>query len=783
MTDFAATAFRYLHRIFLPAALVLMLYSCGVYPKDQPFVYSSEVHIEGKYSTDEKKQLKSELENQIHDSLIPRRKMVLFIIPKLQNPPVFDTLNVSKSKAFMSAQLNSLGYYRDTIYDSVRIVRDGDKLKTYVDFYVHPGKLIHLDSVSYVLSDSLKGIPEVDTLQELTDANPELRLLRRGAPFSKPLISGELDRLTNVYRNNGYLRFSKEQLVAVWDTVGISLLRPAVDLEEQLQLLEALRQRREKPVADIQIMLKPDTDRERLKRYYVGNVVVYPDHNPVRNTAESDSSFVSIVRQGTPYYFVSYDNLFHPRKIIRFIYLKQGDLYRQSNYLKTQNKFNSLSAWRSVTIEQYPRLGQDTVDFKILLTPAKKFAAGVNFDVSRNQGNLGIEGGLLGLGANFNLVNRNFLKAANQSTLHFRYGVELATRIDSIQTQQFTLSYNIQFPRLVPRFNFIDRELRENARTFLSFNLGQTDRVDYFRVFSLNTSMGWELSRDKIIHSFRWPNIEYNILDPRHLLKELILQNVSYKYIFNDGLIVSGLYNATFASGRTNRTNLFRLSVELAGMPGLIKEIFPEAKVYSFAKLDMEYVRHYNWRRTALVFRVFGGLGKTRTFALDSGQPDTINFYLPFFRQYYAGGPNSMRAWSVRKLGPGSSVKSFDKTIAPDRFGDMRLEGNIEYRFFIAKVAGYNVEGATFVDMGNVWFLRDNPDFDNDQFNLGRLWKDLAIGVGAGIRTDFKFLKVRADFGYKAKDPSPGTLEAQNKWFYNWALKNAQFQLGIDYPF
>ena len=150
-----------------------------------------------------------------------------------------------------------------------------------------------------------------------------------------------------------------------------------------------------------------------------------------------------------------------------------------------------------------------------------------------------------------------------------------------------------------------------------------------------------------------------------------------------------------------------------------------------------------------------------------------------------------MRAWTVRKLGPGSAIKSFSRDIAPDRFGDVRLEFNLEYRYYLTQVFGYTLEGALFTDIGNVWFRRKNNDFVNGEFDPKRLLKDLAVGVGTGFRIDFGFLKARFDFAYKAKDPSPEDPAAQNKWFYKWrpgigdknGRQGAQFQLGINYPF
>ena len=144
-----------------------------------------------------------------------------------------------------------------------------------------------------------------------------------------------------------------------------------------------------------------------------------------------------------------------------------------------------------------------------------------------------------------------------------------------------------------------------------------------------------------------------------------------------------------------------------------------------------------------------------------------------------------MRAWTVRRLGPGSSLRSFLPNMNPDRFGDMRIETNAEYRFYITNFGGIILNGALFTDIGNVWFIRKNENFPNGEFKLGRLWQDIAIGTGTGLRVDLSFLNVRFEYAYKAKNPTPDISDSQgqNKWFYGWSLRGGTFQLGIDYPF
>ncbi len=146
-----------------------------------------------------------------------------------------------------------------------------------------------------------------------------------------------------------------------------------------------------------------------------------------------------------------------------------------------------------------------------------------------------------------------------------------------------------------------------------------------------------------------------------------------------------------------------------------------------------------------------------------------------------------MRAWPLRKLGPGSSIQDFGNRGLPERYGDMQLEANIEYRFPFFRFAGFDVQGAVFTDIGNIWYLKKAPGRQAEEvFSINRLGKDLAVGVGTGLRIDFSFFVVRLDYSYKAKDPSPTPANAavQNKWFgYKKWSDGDQFQLGISYPF
>jgi outer membrane protein insertion porin family len=766
------------------ASLLMLFASCSVipknYPADKPFVYKTNIKLEGNFTTEEKNELVSKLSTQLDDS-IRVRTVDKLLWSTLNNPPVYDSSNADRSIIYMRALLNSLGYFRDSIsYDTVLDIHSKnpapDQYRTTVNFTVIPGKQVKLDSINYKLSDSTDESIVLQDLQHLTDSARKESLLKTGEPFAKPAMSAELNRLVELYRNNGYLRFTQDELRIVWDTVDVALLRPATDPLEQIQLLTELQKRRENPTADIDIIVRPGFDSLKLRKYYVGNVTVYPDFD------EDTVGYTPKETMIDGYKVISYRDIIKPKILPPNIYLARGALYRHRRYIRTINRFNTLSAWKLVNFEQFPRSGTDTVDLVLHLTPAEKYLFDANLEGSRNASVFA--GNLLGIGINLGLQNRNFAKASDLATTNIRFGTELniSSGEQIVQSRQASISHNIYFPRSIPHFGFIPDRYRDNIQTVFSFALASTDRRFLYNLTSLNGSWGYEYKwRNKSL-TVRFPNVEYSLITRRDSLEKLIRDNPSLANIFNDGLIISTI-SKFIVTGGTTGTNIFRVNFEESGLlTGMIRNSFFDKQLYRFIKADGEFSRSVKFTKKEFAFRLFAGAG----YELSSTVNPDKQRYLPFFKQFYAGGPNSMRAWGLRRLGPGSAVKSFRS--APDRFGDVQLEANAEFRFPLFNYRGVQFNSALFVDAGNVWFLRKNPDFPNGEFNINRVLTDMAVGVGTGLRVDFNFFLLRVDYAFKAKNPSPAPedIASQNKWFYDFSSKKllgGQVQLGINYPF
>ena len=779
-----------LRRIFAQASvagMILSLFSaCNVtvprhYPANKPFVYEYKIKVEADLSNKEKNELESGLTNQLDDSIRVRTARKLFYhgfnTPVLDHPPVYESGNADKSVIFMRALLNAHGYFKDTITYDTTMRYEKDQQRTTVNFTVKPGKVVQLDSISYTINH-----PE---LQSLTDGSMKKTYLHRNRAFARDTISFELDRLVDLYRNNGYMRFSRDELVGLWDTLDVSLLMPTLDPFADLVNLQTQKDRRENPKANLEIRLRPGLDPTRLTKYYIGQITVYPDyHGDITADSVAQLEKHSTIVEGVK--VVWYNKIFKPSIIPQNIYLHKDSLYRISDYQRTVDRFNSLGAWRLVTIEPRIRDGSDTVDFVINLTPAKKYSFNTNLEGSSNYS--AIAGNLFGIAVNAGVQNRNFAKAANQTITNIRYGIETGkdslTKVKFTQTRQLSLSHTIYFPHPIPNNNWVPAKLRENFRTVFSFNAANTERRELYNLTTLNASWGYEFQWKHQLFSIKLPNIEYSSLSVKPKLNDLFQSNPSLRNIFTDGFISSIALGYTATGGKNRSVNVFHANMEESGLvAGMIRSKFLDKNLYKFVKLDAEFVRKVNYNKTSLVMRLFAGAG----YELNSTRDANKKNNLPFFKQYFGGGPNSMRAWGLRKLGPGSTIKSFGSTGIPERYGDVQLEGNIEYRFPITVISGVKIKGALFTDMGNVWFLKKAAAPSNPEgvFNINRLGKDLAVGMGGGLRVDFSFFVVRLDYSYKAKDPSPKPENAagQNVWFYNWKPLKGQLQLGISYPF
>jgi outer membrane protein insertion porin family len=819
-TRFKLSFFQLLKNVFF---LSLVLSSCIIakkYQKDKPFVVKNSIEVKGgNFTKDEKSALKARLNAQLDDSSKVNVVDKYFIRHVYNSPPAFDTASAAKSARNMKASMLHLGYYRANVDYSADTVKKNKQQRVTVHYIVTPGKPTLIDTISYRLKKT--------DIQDLTMQNMDKTLLEENKPVTKAAVLGEISRLIDLYRNNGYYKITSEELKMRGDTSLEALTSISDDPFEQLRLLAEAQQAKDSPKIKLGLVLNPPADSNRLKKYYINNVYILPDYRP--GDKLNDSSLTERVTKEL--HIVRYHyKMIRSAFLSRNMYLKKGDLYRQADFYKTLNSFSRSGVWQSTNIEIVEVKDNDSINkinLIVQLVPAKQlsFETSVEASYSANSNTNNVTtanaGNLLGLSGNVALTNRNLGREGIRMTNSVRAGVELNLRRDTsttksiINSNEITFSNTIVFPRFVFPINSWNRKKRlTSTESFINTNASYINRINLFKLQSTNLGIGYTARNRKNAQWVLKPlNVEFTRLynQSKEFLKTLDTTPF-LRYSFNTALVAGasiGYTNVVTNKKVAARQHSIKINVEESGFPLFFiplrkLDILPKY-LRQYIKADVEYTHSRTFKKSALAFRFFGGVGI-------ASKKDTT---LPFFKQYFGGGSNSMRGWPVRGIGRGAQpLAPYGNNTFNDRTGDIQLEANLEFRHVILQIIpnSFYLRGALFADVGNIWNLRNSKPtgaLDSAQFKIKNLWKETGINAGYGFRFDFNNIIIRFDFGFRFKRPE--LSEDNNGWkipalgfddvlkkiftkgnvvngvnneeYRKWRYENFNFTIGINYPF
>ena len=785
-------------------AVLILLSSCTFprkFQKDKPFVYKTNIEVKGgNFTKEERNALKQRLNNQLDDSLLLNTKDRWLVIHYIDAPPVFDTAAAKRSAQNIKASMLHIGYYYAEVNYSADTVMVEDQQRVKVNFIVNVNKPITIDTVTYAMYN--------DSLQELVKKNIDETFLKEGDPVTKQNILSEIERLVILFRKNGYYKFSADQLKVRGDTTIEALTNISDDPFEQLESL-AETKKRDTHQIKLAVILNKVKDTTKTRKYYINDITILPDYLP-GDYVNDRSLKVDTPKNGR--YTVKYHNYLFKRRFLRSnLYFRKGDMYNIEDFNKTINSFSKKGVWQSVNIDIVePKDSINKINTIIQLTPGKKFgfeaALEASYTDKSNSNNL--SAGLFGISGNLSLLNRNLNKEGIQMTHSLRAGVELNSRTTNavnkiINSNEIGYNNSIFFPKLITPFSKINNKRLISRESFINTNLSLINRINLFNLQSANIAFGYNWSNYKTkTKSRQWVfkplNIEFSYLYNRSAVFNKILDSIPFlRYSFNSALVAGSSlgFTSLYSNPNHRRSRLKERSIKwnveesgaIWGRFGILKQYLRE-----YVKADVEYKYIVSYTKTAFAFRLFGGVGL-------ASKKDTS---LPFFKQYFGGGSNSMRAWPVRGIGRGAQpIAKFGQNIFNDRTGDLQLEGNIEYRYNIAQIIPNSLvlKGALFVDAGNVWNLRSSKPVgqtDSAQFKFKNLYKELGVAVGTGIRLDFSYFVLRFDIGFRFKKPDVSenngwqipdityknilSGNAENK---QWRHENFNLTIGINYAF
>jgi outer membrane protein insertion porin family len=778
------------------------IFSCTVvkkYKPAEPFIYENTIKIKGNIKKEKETELKENLAKQIEDSVLvnavsklPWPKFPWIIpVPVIDKPLRYDSIAIQNSVRNMKYLMSSLGYKSSiiTVDSSLKIKKKQQRIK--VEYTIEIGRLFVIDSIAYNFSDSL--------LQTLAMVTRDESLLKKGDPFEVNMIDMELSRLVNVFQNNGFSRFSRENIIALADSSFFELIDPTLDPFEYIQKLSEAYDKKKNLLVDVYFILNTIRDTSSLKQYKIGNFRAYPDAFADEKLPVVDTT-VSFI---DGFNIISVNNTFDPKFIARQIEIKPGTLFEKNKYSQTLNNFHRLGTWQNINLIGERVDSTATINYLLRLSPAKKQYFSVDFEGSsilNTEQSVQVVAGKVGLAVNFALRNRNIGKKAIQLENSLRTGIEF-NDFSQILSGEITLINRLTIPWMETPFSSQFEKKFKNARTIISADFSYVDRFAFYLLRTFNTFLGYEWkSSSATTWQFRPLNFEFTRFDPEILFLQSIQDFPLLLYTYNDGLIVGTnlTYIHNFNSLKSKHVNLIRMFGDESGL--LFGEVFRKQtakgkafeNLFRYIKLDIDYRHIINYRKTSMHFRAFAGYGLAFQTEARTGEVT-----LPFFKSYSAGGPNSMRGWPIRQLGIGSNI--FFDTIAngelSDKYADIRLEANFEYRFNLFRFFGFWMRGAVFTDIGNIWFRNDlDGTLPLADLTLSRFYKDLAVASGVGARLDFSYFLLRFDFGFPLKDPRFGPLNndpsvkqfySPNKygWFVDNVWNRPTFQFAIGYPF
>lgn len=605
------------------------------------------------------------------------------------------------------------------------------------------------DSIEYLEAEGELG-RIIDTLNRSTTIRP-------GMVYNVNNLSAERSRISRELRDRGYYYFRPEYIEYLAD----SLMEP-YKVQLRMQLAE-------------------DVPPAALKPYRVGDVrmVLF---NP--EGGEFDSMQVNDV-------LIRYQQ---PQKLRTRIFretldIHPGELFTPQEESQTLTNLNRLGVFSGVSMNVPPldSLKADQDSLRVLLNATYDLPMEGDFEVDLTSKS----NSFLGPGVIFSLRHKNFFKGAEVFSIRLNGSYEWQTgskrqyegESSLINSYEFGVTSSLDFPRLILPY-YLHKKTKYPSKTSLQLGADLLNRSGYFYMLSANGSISYNFQTSKYsTHTITPFKLVYNkLLSTSHMFDSTMNANPAIAESFNNQFIASlgytYTYDRTFGRREKDRviwqTSVTEAGNIFSGVWGLLgasgtKHIFG-IPFSQFAKAVTE-IRHYHRvgpDRDRLVTRL----------KIGAGHAYGNSKVMPYSEQFYIGGANSIRAFTIRSLGPGSYRPSEnDKYGYWDQTGTFILEANLEYRFNIA--GGLN--GAVFMDAGNIWLLKNDPDRPGGKLG-SNFWKEIALGTGVGVRYDLSYLVVRLDWGIGIHTPY---RNPNKSGYYNISkFKDGMgVHLAIGYPF
>lgn len=774
-------------KYFLVSGITATIISCSntKFLKAGQMLYTgAEVEIE---SDSLSKKEKSELESAIKENLTPKpNSSFLGLRPKLyaynatkepkkekglrywlkykfgEEPVLLGDVDREFNKDIIVNYSENKGYFNAKAkYDTV-----SKNKKAKVIYTLNPGGRYLISNVNFP-ADSSEINKEIQVLKERTR-------LKAGNPFDLDVIKAERQRIDDGLKDRGFYYFNPDNIIVQADST-VSKKKNDVELI---------------------VKLKDNTPQLAKEQFTIDKVIVFPNYN-LRDVKRGKYSVPMNLDslKGYEYndiYVVDPQKKFKPRVFDRALYFEKGDLYNRKDHNLSLNRLISLGVFKFVKNDF---VVSDSLNHKFdayyILTPRELQSLRLEALGRTNSANYA------GSELNLNWTQRNFFHGAEQfkASVYGAFDVQIGGPADAENIFRAGANAQLSIPRIVAPFRF-NSSSAFVPRTNIKLGYEFQNRTTLYTLNTFNASFGYQW-KENVRKEHELNVIDVSLIDPANVTPKfdsLAFNNPYLQRITDRQLIFGPTYSYTYSTTMLPRKNTFYYKgmLDLAGnITGLVtganvkegkeKNIFG-IPFSQYAKIEND-VRFYHkfTEKTSLATRLIAGVAV----------PYGNSKYIPFARQFFVGGSNSIRAFRARTLGPGSYDPRTDTSTRAifDQAGDVKLEMNAEYRANLFKFL--NV--AAFVDAGNIWLIND--EFDDNGKNLrpgGKFSKEflseIAVGAGVGLRLDFSILILRLDLAMPLRVPY---YEKGDRWAFDrinfgdssWRRDNLILNIAIGYPF
>lgn len=618
-----------------------------------------------------------------------------------QAPVIYDSLKARATRQDLETAVRNMGY----LSANVRVVERPKKKKMKVTYQVETNRRYYVDRIYRHVNDSV-----IDALLETEDSHS---LLQEGMPFDVNLLEQERVRLNTLIRNNGYYRFNKENIHFRADTTaGPGHVRLAAVVDAQ----------------DRQV-------------YHIGNVSFRTDTIVGRKSIREN-----VLKAKT--------------------HLIPGQIFRDKKLQSTYNGLSTLGAVVSSNVQLEPD-EKDSLSLNAMVSVLTAKPHTFNAEVEGTN-----SAGDFGAAVSLGYQNRNLMRGSEVLGLKVRGAYEAIRGLNGYEDQDY-IEYGVEAALTFPDFKmpWVSRNFRRNitATSEVSLNYDSQDRPEFHRrVVTGAWRYRWHADDRRRQHRLDLIDLNYVFMPwisptfKKDYLDNEESRNAILRYNYENLFIMKLGYMLTLSSQPlalntgsygTNAWNL-RVGVESAG-----NLLYGFTNLFNTPKNSEGYYQVFN---IAYAQYVKGDFDFTKSFRLNN--ENSLAFHigvgvaypygnatiLPYEKRYFSGGANSVRGWSVRGLGPGKFKGRDGRIDFINQTGDIKLDMNLEYRTHLF----WLIDGAVFIDAGNIWTARNYEAQPGGQFRFKSFWKEIAVAYGLGVRLNFNYFILRLDGGMKAVNPA-----------------------------